>query len=103
MGGTWGMKKGAIPSMIELLNSSSVGMQYGQDQNFMIMVIGTLLKNKILCHDSNSSNESNHTFPIKKTDILSNLCESVNPSHIHFIGEIFPADNYNKPQNHIFY
>jgi hypothetical protein len=99
MGGTWGMKKGAIPSMSDLLKSSSVGMSYGEDQNFMFMVIGPLLRNKILCHNSNDLKN----FPIKKTDVLSNLCEPVNSSHVHFIGEVFPSDNYNKPNNHIFY
>jgi|688.fasta_scaffold230660_3 hypothetical protein len=101
MGGMWGIKKGSIPSMLELLKSSSVGMSYGQDQDFMLMVVGPLLKNKILCHDSNYYNDN--VFPIKKTDTLSNLCESVSPSHVHFIGEVFPGDNYNKPKNHIFY
>lgn len=106
MGGMWGMKKGAISSMVDLLKSSSVGTCYGEDQNFMFLVVGPLLKGNILCHHSDYCPENNYyspNFPIKKTEIVSNLCNPVNSSHTHFIGEIFPADNYNKPVNHIFY
>jgi hypothetical protein len=99
MGGTWGMKKGGIPSISDLLKSSYVGNSYGDDQNFMIMVIGPLLTNKTLLHDSNNSSN----FPIKKIDKLSNLCKPINPYHIHFVGEVFPSNNYNNPANHIFY
>ena len=99
MGGMWGMKKGAIVSMFELLNEHNIGMSYGEDQNFMLSIISPLLKEKTLYHDSNVKS----TFPINKTDILSDICEPVNLNHNHFIGEIFPSDNYNKPSNHIFY
>lgn len=106
MGGTWGMKRGAISSMSDLLKTTSVGMGYGEDQNFMFLVVGPLLKNKTLSHHSFYSPESGYyspNFPIKKTDKLSNLCEAVHSSHFHFIGEVFPSNNYNKPPNHIFY
>jgi hypothetical protein len=99
MGGTWGMKKGAIPSMIELITENKIGMSYGKDQDFMFGVIGPLLKDKTLIHDSNNM----MNFPIKNEDIISNISEPVNKNHRHFIGEIFPEDNYNKPYNHVFY
>jgi len=106
MGGTWGMKKGAIPSISNLLKSSYVGMSYGSDQGFMSVVVGPIVYDKTLQHHSNYCPENgkiSSNFPIKNTDILSTLCDPVHGSYIHFIGEVFPGNNYNKPLNHIFY
>lgn len=102
MGGTWGIKKGAIPSMKELLHKSihtGKGLSYGSDQDFMLFDIFPYVRNISLIHSSHN----NIDFPIKQDTILSNLISPVHKNHNHFIGEVFPGNNYNKPYNHIFY
>ena len=101
MGGTWGMKKGAINSMSELLNNfpKSNGGNYGHDQNFMIEVVFKLLREKTMVH----SYHNNPEFPIKNEEKLSDMISAVNEQHRHFVGEIFPSDNYHKSRNHVFY
>jgi hypothetical protein len=103
MGGTWGMKKGAIKSMKELMDSKDIGMGYAQDQLFMYDTVSPMLTDKILLHNSEFNPERRkcrEDFPIQMDEILSPLAQ---PVHIHFIGEIFPYDNFGKPKNHIFY
>lgn len=102
MGGMWGMKKGAISSMKDLLDKSiytGKGLSYGSDQNFLIFDIYPHIKDITLTHSSHN----NIDFPIKQNVILSHLIDPVHKNHIHFIGEIFPNNNYNKPYNHVFF
>lgn len=103
MGGTWGMKKGAIKSMKELMDSKVIGMDYAQDQLFMYDTIAPILANTTLLHRSDFVPENRawrHDFPVKLGEVLSPLAQ---PVHIHFIGEIFPHDNFGRPRNHVFY
>jgi hypothetical protein len=101
MGGTWGMKRGAIESMSKLLSEhpKSSGNNYGHDQDFMRYVVFKLVQERTMVH----SYHNNPNFPIKDGEVISELSSAVNEQHRHFIGEIFPSDNYHKPYNHIFY
>lgn len=102
MGGTWGIKKGAISSMKKLLDDSIhvkvPGYTYGADQNFMIFDVAPLVNTVSLVHKLGAPD-----FPITNDMILSNLINPVHSTHVHHIGEVFPANNYNKPANHVFY
>jgi hypothetical protein len=107
MGGIFGIKKEANISMKNLLENSNFGMDYGADQAFLRYKLYPILEGKILVHDSelNTTNRTyDENFPIKINEKLSPLIQDlINPNHIHFIGEIFPYNNYGKPKNYIFY
>ena len=108
MGGTWGMKKNNKVNMKELLTLSQTQSLYGHDQYFLREFISPKFVNDSLLHNSEYNPTHGYylnTFPIKFEEILSPLINPVhNPlSMYHYIGEVFPGDNYNKPLNHIFY
>jgi hypothetical protein len=86
MGGMWGMKKNIKIDLINLLNEWGGGTYYDSDQNFLRQKIVPLFEKKVLIHCSYYQNN----FPFEK-------------ENSHFVGEIFPYDNYNKPYNYVFY
>lgn len=104
MAGMFGIKKGCLKSTIkELLISNNFGLYYGADQEFLNKTIAPLVKDKTLSHHSNYNPEigkCSEDFIIQINDIQSIYAK---PIHNHFIGEIFPGDNYGKPCNYIFY
>jgi hypothetical protein len=86
MGGLWGVKNDRKFSMRNLILESSVNDNYGSDQNFLRELVIPHFKDSILIHCSYFQK----TFPIQ-------------PVNHHFVGEVFPADNYGQPYNHVFY
>ena len=86
MGGMWGMKKSFKIDLEKLLEEWGGGNHYDLDQQFLRQKIVPLFGDKKLIHCSYYKNN----FPLEK-------------ENNHFVGEIFPHDNYNKPFNYIFY
>ena len=109
MGGTWGMKKNSKINMKELLNSNQIydvyKHEYGHDQFFMRDHVVPKFIDDRLIHSSNYNPENGHylkDFPVSFDDVLSPLIGTEHRNR-HFVGEVFPTDNYNKPFNYVFY
>ena len=90
MGGMFGIKKNnLIKSFKDELLLFNLENIYGDDEKFLNYLIKKYINdNLILKHDSNYDFEN---FPIKKSE------------NKHFIGEVFPEHNFNRPYNTIFY
>lgn len=86
MGGLWGVKNNNKFSIRNLIIEKSINENYNSDKIFLRESILPQFKDSLLIHCSHFQK----SFPI----------QSVNH---HFVGEIFPADNYGKSHNHIFY
>ena len=86
MGGLWGVKNSQKFSMKNLILEKSVNNNYGSDQIFIRESIIPYFEGSVLTHCSHFQK----SFPIQ-------------PVNHHFVGEVFPADNYGKPYNYIFY
>ena len=105
MGGTWGMKKNPKINMKELCNTFAKSNQYGCDQFFMRDHIVPKFIDDRLIHSSNFNPENGYystDFPVSFDEILSPLIGTEHRNR-HFVGEVFPTDNYNKPFNYVFY
>jgi hypothetical protein len=86
MGGMWGIKKNNRIKMSKLIKEWEGGNGYGSDQNFVRHVIEPKFNDVYTVHCSTHL----RTFPeMEKSN--------------HFVGEVFPEDNYHQPKNHIFY
>ncbi len=86
MGGMWGMKKNDKINMSELVNKWEGGLGYFSDQWFLRNVIKPIYSDTLMTHCSSY---------LKNFPSL--------PENHHFVGEIFPDNNHNKPRNFIFY
>jgi len=86
MGGMWGLKKYLKIDLNALLDDWKEGNFYDSDQQFLRQKIVPLFGLNKLIHCSTI----HMTFPIE-------------PTNEHFVGEVFPSDNYGKPYNYIFY
>lgn len=86
MGGMWGMKKNDRISMIDMAKKWEGGLGYFSDQDFMRYRVKPIFSDSVLTHCSHH----HRNFPIE-------------PKNNHYVGEIFPGDNYGRPTNHIFY
>ena len=69
---------------------------YGSDQWFIRQEIVPKFSDSYMIHCS----VYHKNFPFNEDEILSNLIE--NPKNNHFIGEVYPQDNYGRPLNYIF-
>ena len=85
MGVMWGMKKNDRVNMKELSEGWN-GIKYDFDQQFLRSKVAPLFSDSYLIHCSNYRN----TFPVEKENEF-------------FVGGWWPADNYGKPNNHIFF
>ncbi len=96
MAGMWGIKKNDRICIKEAINEFlNTHNYYGSDQTFLRLVIAPLFKDCTLLHDLNST-PSLHSNNILSTSYNRGPCK-------HFIGEVFPPENYNAPLDHIFY
>jgi hypothetical protein len=86
MAGMWGMKKSIPIDLEKLFEEWGEEKTHESDQLFLREIIVPLFGDKKLIHCSYYKNN----FPFEK-------------ENHHFIGEIFPYDNYNKPYNYVFY
>jgi len=86
MGGMWGMKKNDRIVMMDMIDDWEGGLEYFSDQDFMRYRVKPIFSDSVLTHCSHHQ----RNFPIE-------------PKNNHYVGEIFPGDNYGRPINHIFY
>lgn len=105
MGGAWGMKKNSKINMKELFKKTEVANAYGHDQFFMRDHVVPKFIDDRLIHSSNfnpSTGDYSKDFPVSFDEILSPLIGTEHRNQ-HFVGEVFSADNGNKPLNYVFY
>jgi protein O-GlcNAc transferase len=51
LGGMWGIRKGVIPNLKELINSFNVQNSYGTDYQFLAAKVLPLVQNNMMVHD----------------------------------------------------
>jgi len=85
LGGMWGVKKGVIPHMKDLINSFSQEDQYGTDYKFFAEKIVPIIADDSLIHDEFFGGIE---FPVRRTEKLS------------FVGQVFD-ENETTPEDHL--
>jgi hypothetical protein len=85
MGGMWGMKKNDRVNITELSQGWN-GIIYDYDQKFLREKVSPQFRDTTLTHCSTYLN----TFPVQKTSD-------------YFVGGWWPADNFGKPTNFVFF
>lgn len=85
MGGMWGMKKNDRIKMKELCSGWN-GIKYDYDQQFLRSKVVPFFSDSYLIHCSTYKN----SFPVHK-------------KNEYFVGGWWPADNFGKPNNHVFF
>jgi len=81
MGGMWGVKRGTINNIKELINKWPKNNQWQTDQSFLNTVITPMISNSKMLHDSIGLKN----FPSKRIDY-------------HFVGEIFDGNDHRHEQ-----
>ena len=76
MGGMWGVKKGILKNIKNLINEWPKNNKWQVDQSFLNNIIYPLVKETMLVHDSNYLNN----FPTER-------------ENFHFVGEVFDEND----------
>lgn len=86
MAGMWAMKKSINIDLLKLFEEWGEEKTYESDQLFLRQIIVPIFEEKKLVHCSYYQK----SFPFEK-------------ENEHFVGEIFPYNNHNKPFDYVFY
>jgi hypothetical protein len=86
LGGMWGVRKGVLPNLKNMIDNFQKGEFWQVDQNFLTQVVYPIVKHDSMVHDEyHKFDENKKSFPTERVDK-------------EFIGDVFDHNDVRHPQ-----